>query len=349
MRAAWLVGTRRMEVREHQLPAPGVGQVLADVIACGVCGSNLHDWHRPHAGAMALPGAVGHEFVASIAAVGDTVEGCAVGQRIVVDPSAIRGCQACPACRDGATWFCEAKQPAHGYGFATQVLVPAAAAYALPGHVAAELGALVEPLACGVHALRHSWAARSTGRLDGVRVVVLGAGMLGLGAVAAARWLGAEQVVCAAKHPHQAEAAARLGATEVVDAGRDDLAPVLRRLRPQVVVEAVGGTAPTLALATQVVGWRGEVVVLGAFAAPQPVDAGSLMAREIRLVFPVSYAARDGVHDLAVAIEMLAADPACYAPLATHRFPLEAIDDAFATADDKASGAVRVLVTPQER
>ena len=343
MRAAWLTGCKQLDIREIELPAPSDGQLLIDVVGCGVCGSNLHEWHSAHAGANSGPGATGHEIVGVVAGFGGTTSGFAVGDAVVIEPSAIRACQNCPACADGATWFCAHKTGAVTYGFADQMVVPAAAAYRVPVGVDLDVAVLTEPIACGVHAVRHSWTARVDGRVDGLDVVVLGAGMLGLGSIAAAKWLGAASVTAVARHRHQAEAATIAGATRVLSDSETGLSGTLRRIRPSMVIEAVGGTAGTLSLSAEAVGWRGEVVVVGAFEKPQPVNVGALTAREIRMFFPVSYAARDGVHDFQVALDLLSAHPD-FRGFVTHRLPLEDINEAFALANDKTSGSLRVLV-----
>ena len=343
MRVAHITGPETFELRELELPAPGPQQVLLDIVGCGVCGSNLHDWHRP--GGLSVAGAIGHEIVATVATIGTNVSGFAIGQPVTLDPSAIGGCQVCAACRDGAAWFCSNKQPVLTYGFAEQMLVPAHGLYKVPPSIDPRLGVLAEPIACGVHAIRHSWTARLDGRIDGVSMAVVGAGMLGLGAIMAARWLGAESVTAVARYEHQSAAARHCGATEVISSDAPDLSRLLRSRRPALVVEAVGGNASTMDLVTSAAAWRGEVVVLGSFTHPQNIDLGRLGAREVRLFVPVSYSARDGVQDFDVALQVLEAKGASLADLITHQFSLEEIDRAFATANDKSSRAIRVVVS----
>jgi threonine dehydrogenase-like Zn-dependent dehydrogenase len=346
MRTAQITGVGKLELRELELPPAGPGQVVLDVSGCGVCGSNLHDWHRPTG--PSIVGAFGHEVTAKVSAVGSDVTGFVVDQPVTVDPSAIGGCQVCGACRDGAPWFCSNKQPVATYGFADQMLVPAHALYALPGSVDPNVAVLTEPVACGVHAIRHCWTARDDGRIDGVKVTVVGAGMLGLGAIMAARWLGAESVTAVARYPHQSAAAAMCGADEVLQSDEPDLQRVLRSRRPDIVVEAVGGDAPTMDLVTDVAAWRGEVVVLGSFTHPKEVDLGRLGRREVRLFIPVAYSSRDGLSDFDVALQLLEGKGALLADLVTHRFALDEIDEAFATASDKSSRAIRVVVGGSE-
>lgn len=342
MRAALITGPGTFELRDLDMPHPGPQQVLLDVVGCGVCGSNLHDWQRPSGSSLA--GAIGHEIIATVSATGTDVTGFMDGQSVTLDPSAIGGCQVCGACRDGAAWFCSNKQPVLSYGFAEQMLVPAHAIYALPASIDPSLAVLTEPIACGVHAIRHSWTARLDGRIDGINVAVVGAGMLGLGAILAAKWLGAASVTAVARYAHQSAAATHCGADEVLDSDDPELPRVLRSRRPALVVEAVGGSAATMGLVTGAAAWRGEVVVLGSFTHPQELDLGRLGAREVRLFIPVSYSSRDGVEDFEVALQLLGNTSAPLADLITHRFPLDEIGEAFAAASDKSSRAIRVVV-----
>lgn len=323
MRAARLSGPRRLEMVDVELPAPGPGEVILKVEACGVCGSNLHEWRSPErsidpAGAGA-PGAVGHE-----------IAGRVDGDLVVVEPNLATACGACPACTDGVAWFCRTRRRLPSWGFAERMVVPARATFRVPPGIHPETATLAEPLACGVHALRFSRPA--------ARVGVVGAGVTGLLTAAAARHLGAEAVAVVARHPHQAAAAQALGA-EVVDAGE------LRRFRPGLVIEAVGGSADTLRLAMDAVAPRGEVAVLGLFDDQQRIDARRATYRELRLWFPVTYAELDDVHDLAVALDLLAR-PDPWESLVTDRFPLTRTADAFQAAADKRDGVLRVVVQP---
>lgn len=346
-RAAFIADEGRFDVRDIELPPPGPGQISIRVAACGVCGSNLHEWHAAQrASVPAVAGATGHEISAVVESIGDDHAGVRVGDRVAIDPSAAQACGKCEPCRDGAAWFCRDRTPLATYGFADRMTVFASSAHPLPEGVDVVEGAVAEPIACGVHAVRHSWTARADGRVDGVKVAVIGAGMLGLAAVLAARHLGAEQVVSVARHPHQKELARLCGATDVLDPAGDDLAGSLRRFRPELVVEAVGATGGTLGLALDSAAWRGEVAVLGSFATPQLLDVARALNHEKRIFFAISYAARDGLHDMDVALEIMGSGAAPVGELVTHRFGLDRIGEAFATADDKTSRSVRVVVTP---
>lgn len=349
MRAAVADGARSLRLDEVDLPAPGPGEVTIDVAACGICGSNLHEWRHPEQsiapGGVVVPGVAGHEVVGQVVATGPDV-GLEAGTRVVVEPNRAQSCGTCTTCRTGNAWFCRDRTPLPVWGFADQIVVRSGAVFPVPDEVDDGVATLVEPLACAVHGLRGTERAVA-GRddLGGATVAVVGAGVAGLLALRAAEHLGAGRRVSVARYPHQADAAHRLGTDLVLD-GRDDVLDRLRRERPDVVVEAVGGVADTFELCVRAVAPGGEVVVLGLFDGPRSLDPRRAVFRELRLSFPVTYGVRDGVHDYDHALRALVDGGEAVVGLVSHRFGLDAVDAAFARADDKGDDVLRVVVTP---
>ncbi len=137
-----------------------------------------------------------------------------------------------------------------------------------------------------------------------------------------------------------------MGADQIIDATAENAEKELRSVRADLVVECVGGSAPTLDLAVRAAKPRGEVAVFGVFDDPQLLDVRRASFKELRMFFPITYAVHQDVHDFDVAIAMLAVAPDQYSGLITHSFTLDEIDTAFTTAADKSSGAIRVVVTP---
>lgn len=349
MRAITITGPRTTELSEFELPAPGPGQVQITVTACGVCGSNLHAWAHPELtiqrDGLAHPGAAGHEIAGVVAQVGPGVTTVSVGQQVCVEPNLATGCGVCAACARGRAWFCREQADVAVWGFAESMIVPARAALVPPSPIDATALTLAEPLAVAFHALRASWTAVGPG-LAGAHVAIVGAGVAGLMGVAAARDLGAGRISVVARHPQQAAAAAALGADDVIEGTvhADDAA--VRGLRAAVVLEAVGGRTDSLATSIAAAGRAAEVVVMGLFDEPQSFDARRAVFRELRMFFPVTYGTQDGVTDFSLALDLLARDQATLAPLVTHTRTLDQVDEAYALAADKASGALRVVVTP---
>jgi threonine dehydrogenase-like Zn-dependent dehydrogenase len=217
--------------------------------------------------------------------------------------------------------------------------------FRLPDGVTAEQGALVEPLAVGVHAVR--WARMR----PGVTVVIVGAGTIGLTTLLAARALGAGAVHVLARHPQQAVLAEELGATMVL---RGDGTEAIERVRAltsgmgaDLVVETVGGHGDTVNLAWELARPQGTVAVLGIFSERVPIDLMRPVMREVWATFPICYGVIDGRHDFDVAMQLIAEGRAPVERLVTHRFPLEAAAEAFRVAADKSTGSVKVQLAIQ--
>jgi threonine dehydrogenase-like Zn-dependent dehydrogenase len=349
MRAATITQPRTTTVVDVALPDPGPGEVRIRVLACGICGSNLHAWAHPDLSIQrdgnARPGAAGHEIAGEVVDVGRGVDGLRPGQQVCIEPNLATGCGSCAACTDGRAWFCRSQTDLRCWGFAESMIVPARAALVAPAAIAPDLLTLGEPLACAVHALRSSWTATQLG-IGGRHVAIVGAGVAGLLAVAAARELGAGRVSVLARHPHQAAAASALGADHVLEGEVHADERRVRGLGADLVLEAVGGRADTLGTSLSAVARGGEVAVLGLFDEPQTFDARKAVFREIRMFFPVTYGTLDGVSDFALALDLLAREQRRLERLVTHRLGLDRIDAAFALAADKSTGALRVVVQP---
>jgi 2-desacetyl-2-hydroxyethyl bacteriochlorophyllide A dehydrogenase len=187
---------------------------------------------------------------------------------------------------------------------------------------------LVEPSSVSWHALRLAGAG------PGTNVAVVGAGALGLLAVAGARRMGAPQVVLEARHPHQREAGERLGAA----VGGAEQAY-------EVVVEAAG-SLESLARCGELVAPGGTIVVLGVHFGPVHLDWMPLFNKEARVIPSLGYCAHDGLKEMDEAAAMLAADPEIAQTLITHRYPLDDAEEAFRVAADRRSGAIRVVLEP---
>ena len=228
-------------------------------------------------------------------------------------------------------------------GLAEFVSVQASRAFRVPADLDPGIAALTEPMAVVVHGLRRG------GLRDGQRVLVLGAGTVGLLAALAARELGAGEVIVSARHPHQAELASALGAERVLreaEADESGLQKLARELPIDLVVESVGGSADTLRLAAHAIRPGGSVCVLGLFLGPVRIDPLVLLLKEASLIWSNCYARAPGEPDFARAARLVASHRGALSPLLTHRVPLAEALRGFALASDKKSGAVKVSVLP---
>ena len=292
MRAAVYHGSRDIRIEDLEVPEPGAGELLIEVHAAGICGTDASEWsHGPtmfpiskrsarsgHLGPM-VPG---HEFGGRVAARGPGVEGFRDG--VIVASGAGISCGACPACRQRLTNFCERYFTVglqRNGALAQYVTVPASICLPVEQHGLGDDGAaLVQPMSVAVHALR-----QGSPRPDDT-VVVIGVGGVGAFLVFAATETGL-RVVAADLSAERLEIARALGAAGTVEVDRDeDLASQLRPAleAPAAVVYEVTGVAAALQAALAVVAPRGRVVAVGLGARPVPVDARSLTLREVSLV-----------------------------------------------------------------
>ena len=334
MLAAFSGGKEKIELKEVPVPAPGPGEVLLRVRACGICGSDLHFYR----GELPMIPTIspGHEFAGEVAEVGEGVQGIAPAQRVVAEP--LRTCRECSYCRTGNYEICPERVLLGTFApgaLAEYVTVPAYTLYSLPDALDYELAALVEPLAVTVHGLH------LVGLSSGERVVVLGSGSIGILATLAARALGAAEVIATFRYEHQAQAVLAAGASRAVPEGE---AAGLANEKPDMVVEAVGGHADTLNQAIGLVRPGGRVAVLGLFTRPAQVNALALMLNEVRAVGGITYCRPDQDSDFDTALRIIEADPERARGMVSHRFPLPQVDEAFRTANDKSTASVKVQV-----
>lgn len=328
-------GPGRIRTVEKGEIEPGDGEVRVRIERCGICGSDLHCFrgHSP------LPGVCpGHEMSGVVEAIGSGVPGLGQGSRVVVEP--LLRCGSCRHCRSGNYHLCGRLSlcgvSAPG-GMASSIVVPAYTLFPLPASLDFDLGALAEPTAVAVH------AARLGGVAEGSRVLVLGAGTIGLVAAAAARHLGAAHVAITARHPQQRKLAEALGVDEVLDPAHLRIAGE----KPDVVLETVGGEATTVADGMLAVARGGTIVVIGLFEKTPVFDPGVMILKEVRLVGSMVYnRPAAGLADFELALECIEAHGAAMRGLVTHTFPLAEVQAAFETAADKNSGAVKVLLAP---
>jgi 2-desacetyl-2-hydroxyethyl bacteriochlorophyllide A dehydrogenase len=206
VKAAVITGVGAVEVAEVPDPTPGPRQVVVEVAACGLCGTDLHILQGEFA--PTLPVVPGHEFAGVIAEIGSDVTELAVGDRVAVDPSLY--CHECRMCRSGRSNLCErwaAIGVTTGGGAAEYALAPVANCVKLPDHVLTEDAALIEPLSCAVRGydvLRSQLASR---------VLIYGSGTMGLMMLQLGKLTGASSIEVVDLNPDRLATAELLGVT----------------------------------------------------------------------------------------------------------------------------------------
>ncbi len=341
MRAAVSLGRGAIGVESQPRPEPGPGEVRIRIGACGICGSDLRMFGAGFFPKGATPG---HEFAGTVDALGEGVRDLALGEAVAVEP--FRSCGRCPACRAGRDPICREARLLGVHdagGLAEYVVAPARRAFRTPDGLDPRSAALAEPMAVVLHGLARGDCA------PGQRVLVLGAGPIGLLTVLAARALGAKDVWVTARHAHQANLAAELGATRVLaeaDADAATLDSLGRSDEIDLVVETVGGSAETLRLAIAAVRPGGTVSVLGVCFGSVALDALPLLLKEITLAWSYCYARGEEHADFAEALRVIGDERERLARVLTHTVPLAEVASAFALAGNKQAGAIKVSVIP---
>lgn len=218
-RAAVLYAPGDLRVEERAMPEPGPREVLVEIAAVGVCGSDVHYYEHGRIGPFVVerPLVLGHESAGRVAALGDGVTRHAVGDRVTLEPGV--PCGRCRECRAGRYNLCRdvrffATPPVDG-AFADFVTIHEDFAFGLPDSVSDEAGALMEPLSVGI------WACRKASVAPGDRVLVTGAGPVGLLAMQCALAFGATEVTITDVSEARLELARRTGATRALRAGAE--------------------------------------------------------------------------------------------------------------------------------
>ena len=335
MRAAVYHAPRDIRIEEVERPEPGPGEVLVEMRACGICGSDLLDWYiEPRA-----PVVLGHEPVGVVVESGAPPGGPVpeVGTRVFAHHHV--PCRQCDRCRRGHETLCETfKQTRiHPGGFSEFILVPAMNVeldvLPVPDTISDAAATAIEPLACAVRGQRRAGVSAET------RLLVVGGGQIGLLNAQAALATGAS-VAIAEPLPDRRALAARLGAHAV----EPDATAVLDALGgPPTVALLCTGADAAWALALDAIDAGGTVQLFAPSSpgATRSFDANDLFFREIQI--QASYSAGPG--DTRAALELIRSGAVHPEELVTHRFPLEETAKALEAA--RRREAVKAIVTPR--
>lgn len=318
MRAVVLDRPGSFRVTDVPDPAPGPGQVVVKVEACGVCGTDLHimDGEFPPTPYPITPG---HEFAGTIAETGSGAGaslGLSAGDKVAVDPSLF--CGYCRYCRAGRDNLCEnwaAIGDTTAGAFAEYVAVPAANVYRLPENLDGQQGAMIEPLACAVHGLRR------LGGVFGDSVVLAGAGTMGLLLLQLLVHAGARSVTVADKVPGRLETARKLGASRTVT----DLAE-LADDRFTAAVDATG-VAPVIEGVAGLLERGGRLLVFGVSAADARIGASPFRIYNDEITITGSMAI---LRSFAPAVELMGSGAVDVRPLLSAPLPLDDWGEALA-------------------
>jgi len=348
MKAAIFAGKEKFEVREVDKPRCGEGEVLVRVHACAICGSDLRIFHGTKSIDVPI---TGHEISGTVEEVGKGAEGVSVGDRVVIET--VVGCGECEACKRGEENRCLNKYRAIGYqyngGFAQFILIPSEAVkqgnvIKVPTNIGFDEAAIVEPLSC----VLNGWEPFKK-RSEGFTTVVIGAGPIGMLHSEYAKSLGSRVILVN-------RTASRLRLAEKIGLSVDELVDASKRDVVERVMELTGGVGANVVVcaasskeiqeqALETAAVDADVSYFAGISKDDPfatINTNLLHYKELHLHGANASNRRQYLE----AVDLIACGKIDVKKIITHRFPLEKIEEAIRTAEDRGKNALKVIVDP---
>lgn len=327
----------KIEFLVESSPKPEDDQVLIKMMRIGVCGSDIHVYHGEHP-FTSYPVTQGHEVSGEIAALGKNVTGFSVGQKVTVQPQVV--CGKCHSCRNGKYNLCENLKV---MGFQTEgmaaefVAVPKEKVTLLPDHMSFDEGAMIEPLAVAVHAVRQF------GDIAGKGVIVLGAGPIGILVAQAAKAMGAKNVLVTDVSDLRLEKALECGADAALNTRTGDLGQKILEVfgpdKADVIYDCAGNDITMGQAITQ--SRKGSVIVLVAvFAKMANLNLAVLNDKELDLNSSMMYRNEDYVE----AIRLVGEGKIQLKPLVSAHFPFKEYLSAYQYIDKNRESTMKVII-----
>ncbi len=333
MRASFLLKQGEVEVREIATPELDADEVLIKVAAVGVCGSDTHYYQHGKIGPYVVekPMILGHEASGTIVAVGSGVDESRIGRRVSIEPQ--RPCRNCKQCNEGRYNLCPnmefyATPPIDG-AFAEFVKIQSEFAFDIPDNVSFEAAALIEPLSVGI------WAAKRAEIGSGSRVLIAGAGPIGIIMAQTATALGASEVIVTDISDDRRAFALQWGATKVLDPRTDQI----EGLEVDAFIDA-SGVAQAVVQGIKAVGPAGRVILVGMGNDDVSLPVSYIQNKEIWVSGVFRYA-----NTWPTGIEMVASGKVNLDVLVSHKFGLDEVEQALTSA--RLPGAMKAIVQPQ--
>ena len=330
----------KIEFREIETPVPKAGEVLIRIMKIGVCGSDIHVWHGKHP-FTSYPVTQGHEVSGEIAALGAGVENLEVGQKVTIQPQVV--CGKCYPCRHGKYNLCETLK-VMGFqttGVASEYFaVDAAKVTPLPQEMSFDEGAMIEPLAVAVHAVR------KFGDMQGMRVAVLGAGPIGILVAQAAKGMGAESVLITDISDLRLEKARQCGVDFCVNTREADFGEALVSSfgpdKADVIYDCAGNNV-TMGQAICCARKGSTIILVAVFAGMAEVDLAVLNDHELDLNTTMMYRNEDYLE----AIELVRAGKVDLKPLISKHFAFRDYAEAYRYIDENRETTMKVIIDVQ--
>lgn len=339
----YLTEIGKLEHRVLPMPECGDDDVVIRIEYMGICGSDLFFFgdhnHEIADGMYKLPIQLGHECAGEVIEIGKNVTTLKPGDKVAVEPGV--PCGKCAFCQSGRYNLCPdvkfmAAPPFVNAAMNRYLAHPAKMTFKLPGNVDTRAGALIEPLAIGIH---------STGRAGiglGNTVAIIGSGCIGLTILMAAKARGASTVIMIDVFDNRLEKAKQLGADYVINSRNENpetrIAEILGGDMPEIVCEAAG-RPETVVLATELVRRGGTLLQVGSVNAPTSLQFYKLTEKEVNFVFSFRYA-----NMYPTAIRAVASGKIDINQLATDEFTFEDAQNAFEQAEHNKQSIVKAVI-----
>lgn len=335
MKVAVLHGVRDVRIEERPVPEPGPGEVLVQVRSVGTCGSDVHYYEHGRIGDFVVeqPLVLGHEPSGVVVARGGEARLHEVGRRVALEPGV--PCSVCAQCKAGRYNLCPRMRffgtPPIDGAFCEYVVLREDFAHPVPDALSDDAAGLLEPLSVGV------WANRKAQVAPGSRVLITGAGPIGLVATQTARAFGASEVVVTDVNPRRLAVAKELGATATLNVAEEGLADA--DFEPDVLLEC-SGVPVAAGQGIRKVGRAGRVVLIGMGGDEIPLPLAHVQNFEIEVTGTFRYA-----DTWPTAIALAAGGEVDLDRLVTHRFALDQVEEALTVAAEDES-VIKAVVVP---
>lgn len=337
MRQARLVEPEKLILEDVEIPNFNDKQVLIKVKRIGICGSDIHAYYDKHP-YISCPIVQGHEFSGEIARLGDKVQGLSEGDRVTVMPQLVCGeCYPCThgnyhICDDLKVIGCQADGAAREYIPVDYQLV-----VTLPSGMNFDYGAMVEPVAVGVHAVKR------LGDVRGMNLLILGAGPIGNLTAQSAKGLGAKSVLVTDISDSRLEIAKICRIDHTLNVAFENLEDKVDEYfgpdGADAILECVG-VEDTITAAVHLARKGTDIVIVGVFVDKPSVDIGLVQDKELRMIGTLMYKAGD----YRAAIELIQSEKITLEPLITKHFSFENYPKAFEYIAQNRDLTMKVLI-----
>lgn len=313
-------------------PVPGEGDVVIRVLRCGICGSDLHMTEDPAYGCQ-KGDVLGHEFAGEVVALGKSAKGLKTGDLVSIIP--LKSCGKCDSCHKGEVQWC-ASFGLQGGGYAEFAVTRPNQCVKLPADLTLADGAIIEPMAVALHGVNLSLLKQ------GDKVLVLGAGPIGLATAFWAKRMGASKVVVQDISTFQEQRALDMGADIFVVDPADPIGSAERALggKADIVFECVG-LPGLIAQGVNQVRNRGTILLLGLCTKPVTFNSFAMLSKEVKLVTSAFFT----VQEYEAALDALAQGAIEPRLLVTSTITLDATPEIFQSLKQR-SDQCKVLIAP---